>query len=475
MMKKIICLIGCLGISAMTSPLSMAGLLVADEELRSDLSWLSTRGIIHLSLSTWPLSEEEVRRTLQHAREQDPAGRIVLNRVHQRLDTLKNGGRFGAFTSTDNPGAPQGFAATRPANHSLSLALNHTGDEWDIHLQGQVEGDMQTGNGSRMNADGTYSAVKFMNQWLSFGFIPQWWGPGNEGSLIRSDAARPLAGVMLQRAEQTPPETGWLRWVGPWQYQLSAGQIRQYASVPEAKLIGGRLTFSPFSPLEVGLSRVMQWGGEGRPDSVGSFMDGVLGKDNTGTPDEPGNQLAGVDFRLHLASLLGWPVSVYGQMVGEDEAGYLPSANMFMGGIEGHHVLGDSVLNWNLEGLDTRRDFQRTGYSYTHHIYRDGYYQQGYPLGSALGGDGRMLAGSVERVMPDNQRWRGRLLYARVNPDGQGINKAFPRSDTLWGAQLGWRGEVFQSVRLSTSLWHTRSVHAGNTQTGVNAGLEITF
>ena len=37
-----------------------------------------------------------------------------------------------------------------------------------------------------------------------------------------------------------------------------------------------------------------------------------------------------------------------------------------------------------------------TRYSYWHHIYTDGYYQQGYPLGDAMGGDGQLLAGKIE-------------------------------------------------------------------------------
>jgi hypothetical protein len=51
----------------------------------------------------------------------------------------------------------------------------------------------------------------------------------------------------MQRAEQAAPETWWLRWVGPWQYQISASQMNQYTAVPHAKIIGGRLTFSPSS------------------------------------------------------------------------------------------------------------------------------------------------------------------------------------------------------------------------------------
>ncbi len=50
------------------------------------------------------------------------------------------------------------------------------------------------------------------------------------------------------------------------------------------------------------------------------------------------------------------------------------------------------------------------------------------------------------------------LVYAKVNPKDQSINKAFPHSDTLKGVQLGWSGDVYQSVRLNTSLWYTKRV-----------------
>lgn len=77
-------------------------------------------------------------------------------------------------------------------------------------------------------------------------------GPRYDGSLIRSDAARPVAGFMLQRADQSPFETPWLSWIGRWQYQLSAGQLSQYSSVPHTKLIGARFTMMPTDFLGVG-------------------------------------------------------------------------------------------------------------------------------------------------------------------------------------------------------------------------------
>ena len=469
-----------LALGLLTSGSSLAyasGLVMNDNELRNDLAWLSDRGVIHLSLSTWPLSQEEINRALKKANPSYSSEQVVLARINQRLDSLKADFRVSGYTSTDKPGTPQGFGQNQPADSSLSLAFNNSGEWWDVHLQGNVEGDERISNGSRFNANGAYGAVKFWNQWLSFGQMPQWSGPGYEGSLIRGDAARPMTGFLMQRAEQAAPETWWLRWIGPWQYQISASQMNQYTAVPHTKIIGGRLTFSPFPSLELGASRIMQWGGEGRPESFSNFWDGLTGKDNTeaNDPNEPGNQLAGFDFKLKLEPTLGLPISLYGQMIGEDESGFLPSANMFLGGVEGHHGWGKDAINWYLEAHDTRSNMSRTNYSYTHHIYRDGYYQQGYSLGDAMGGDGQLFAGKVELVTEDNQRWSARLAYAKVNPENQSINKAFPRSDTLKGVQLGWSGDVYKSVRLNTSLWYTDANHNDGDDVGASAGIEIPF
>lgn len=57
-----------LGLFAVFSTASFAsGLVLADNEFRNDLAWLSDRGTLALSLSTWPLSEEEINRALANA------------------------------------------------------------------------------------------------------------------------------------------------------------------------------------------------------------------------------------------------------------------------------------------------------------------------------------------------------------------------------------------------------------------------
>ncbi|EHD19937.1 MULTISPECIES: capsule assembly Wzi family protein [Brenneria] len=469
--KKI--LLAASGMFLCVSASQSAGLIAPDNTLRNDLAWLSDRGVINVSLSTWPLSQEEIESVLSQAKPVTDTEKNVISRVEQRVSSLKSNLRVTGYTSTDKPGLPQGFGSTHASDHALSVAAGASDEFWDVNLKGTVEGNQRIADQSRWNVDGSYGAVKIFNQWLSFGKVSQWWGPGYEGSLIRSDAARPVTGFMLQRADQSPFETPWLSWIGRWQYQISAGQLEQYYAVPETKLIGGRLTFMPTNFVELGASRIMMWGGEGRPQSWDSFWDGLAGKDNTGTENEPGNQLAGFDFKLKLQPLTGLPVSLYGQLVGEDEAGMLPSQNTYLLGLEGHPEWGTSTINWYIEGATTRADDSRLNYTYAHHIYRDGYYQQGYPLGHAMGGDGRILSGKVELALDDGQRWSTRLTYAKVNPEDQSINKAFPRADTLKGIELGWGYDFQSKVKFDTSLWYTNSDNSVSDDFGAGLGVEI--
>lgn len=57
-------------------------------------------------------------------------------------------------------------------------------------------------------------------------------------------------------------------------------------------------------------------------------------------------------------------------------------------------------------------------------------------------------------------------MYAKVNPRNQRINQAFPHADTLKGVQLGWSGDVYHSVRLTTSLWYTDANHSDRDDAG---------
>lgn len=194
-----------------TVPVFAAGLVTGDARLRSDLAWLNDRAVIQLNLSTWPLSQEEITLALADAKgKNNDDNRQVIARVTRRLAELNAPLRVSGWTNTSKSSLPPGFAQSQSSARGLSTALASSGEFWDINVQGQAEGHPYIRDTSSFNLNGAYAGVKLFNQWLTFGQIPQWWGPGNDGSTIRSDAARPVVGFLLQRAEQSPFETPWL-------------------------------------------------------------------------------------------------------------------------------------------------------------------------------------------------------------------------------------------------------------------------
>jgi hypothetical protein len=108
---------------------------------------------------------------------------------------------------------------------------------------------------------------------------------------------------------------------------------------------------------------------------------------------------------------------------------------------------------------------------YMHGTYKNGYYQQGYPLGHAIGGDGQMISGAAEWVLNTNLRVNTRLFYAQVNAENQSINQAFPKADTLKGISLGWSGLISKQVKLGSTLWYTKGNYGHNE--GVALGVEV--
>ena len=292
--------------------------------------------------------------------------------------------------------------------------------------------------------------------------------------MIRGDASRPVYGVTVQRANQNAFESKWLSWIGPWQYQAFAGQLDDYKAVPDAKLIGLRLTARPFPALEIGASRAIQWGGDGRPESLSSLWDAITGtKDNGGTgKEDPSNQIAGFDGRLFLQPLLNVPVSLYGQFIGEDEAGGLPAKYMYLGGADFSSIYKDMPYQLYAEWADTRTNGEERRISYAHTIYKDGYYQHGFPLGHAIGGDGQIYSVGGDIRFDVMNRLSGRVLYAKVNESNLLINEAFPKQDTLKGLDLTWTHYLKPTIPLKINGWVSDSDLNGN-DGGISVGVEI--
>ncbi|MDM1772060.1 capsule assembly Wzi family protein [Acinetobacter indicus] len=441
---------------ALSSSLTFAqGIVLNDQNLRTDLNWLNQQGVIQISTSTWPMSGDEIQRALSQAKISTPVQQKVVDAVLTHLNADNQLLKAALFAETDSKYLPQAFGDQEKSQYQAGLELNAGGSQWDARLRVNAEKDPQIDHDQDVNVEGSYIAGKLWNQWLIAGQIPTYWGPGHEGSLIRGDASRPVYGITAQRAEQTAFSSKWLSWIGPWQYQAFAGQLDNYDAVPDAKLIGLRVTAQPLPYLELGASRAIQWGGEGRPESLSSLWDAFVGnKDNGGTGEpDPSNQIAGFDARLNLQPLVQMPLGVYAQYVGEDEAGGLPAKKMYLAGVDYSSSYQNMPYQLYSEWADTRTNGKAQGISYNHTNYKDGFYQHGYPLAHAMGGDGQMISvGGDIRFDPLN-RLHGRVLFAKLNGSGRITNAAFPEQDELTALDITWTHYLRPDIPLKLNGW----------------------
>ena len=460
-------------LSAFSLPAMAQGIVLNNEDLRTDLNWLNQQGVIQISTSTWPLSSEEIQRALSNAQIENSVQRKVIDQVRSHLETENAPVKLALFAETDPQNIPQKFADEQKSQYQAALELNAGGAQWDARLRVNAEKDPIINHGQDVNVEGSYIAGKLWNQWLIAGQIPTYWGPGHEGSLIRGDASRPVYGFTMQRADQKAFETKWLSWIGPWQYQAFAGQLDDYTAIPDAKLLGFRLVAQPLPYLELGASRILQWGGEGRSESWDTLWNAIKGNDNFYDGDlDKSNQIAGLDARLNLQQWFSVPLSLYGQYVGEDEAGLLPAKKMYLAGMDYSSQFNNMPYQVYAEWADTRTNGDTQGISYNHYIYQDGYYQHGFPLGHAMGGDGQMYSIGGDIRFDAMNRLNGRAFVAKVNQSNESINHAFLVNDELKGIDLTWTHQLRRDIPLKLSGWIADSDRNGK-DSGVSVGLEL--
>lgn len=459
---------------ALSSSLTFAqGIVLNEQNLRTDLNWLNQQGVIQISTSTWPMSGDEIQRALSQAKISNGNQQKVIDSVITHLNTNNQLLKASLFAETDQKNIPQVFGDQQKAQYQASIELNTGNQNWDARLRVNAEKDPQIDNDQDVNVEGSYLAGKLWNQWLIAGQIPTYWGPGHDGSLIRGDASRPVYGVTMQRAEQHAFANKWLSWIGPWQYQAFVGQLDDYDAVPDAKLIGLRVTAQPLPYLELGASRAMQWGGGDRSESLSTLWNAIKGNDNfDNSDDDKSNQIAGFDARLSLQPLVQVPMDIYAQYVGEDEAGGLPAKKMYLAGVDYSSSYNNMPFQLYTEWTDTRSNASADGISYNHYVYTDGFYQHGYPLAHAIGGDGQMISMGGDIRFDRLNRVNARVMFAKLNESNRTTNLAFPAQDELKAVDVSWTHYLRPDIPLKLNGWISDSDLRGN-DGGASIGIEF--
>src|SRR5438105_4061299 len=202
------------------------------------------------------------------------------------------------------------------------------------------------------------------------------------------------------------------------QFSLLNAQGRSFKRV-----INGRLTFAPFSFLELGASRTVLFDGGGPYLPLSKYPSAIFPfnasfGDDPARPEERTDTLFGLDADLRLRNvdryfLPGRDLRLYGEFYWDDSCGecgpssgvghwfasnILPKGST-TGGVGGAHLMGLFGQDW----LDWRFEYARTSrLSLNHAGFTSGYWTRGHVLSDFIGTDGRdYFARLAARVTPD--------------------------------------------------------------------------
>lgn len=395
-----------------------------DPRARHAVQQLADRGHLNRTVTTWPMMWATVDSGLKEQGTAHTDSRVTNARAYLRFEQnyqagngLRNDFTFAGTTETPfsrsfnggprEAGEARARVELQAANWSARAAVTYALDpEDDEHLR----------------LDGSYLAGTAANWVLGAGAIDRWWGPGWSNSLILSTNARPMPAVWLNRKDAKAFESDWLSWIGPWQFTLFAGQYEKEREIPHAKLVGMRASFRPIEGLDIGLSRAIMLGGDGRPENASTIWNALIGRDNGQLgEDDPGNQLGSIDLRY------GFPIGhqsmgLYAQMMGEDEAGAFPARKSWLLGSDWTTSLGQSDQQWYLEYTNTSADdlfgTAMPNISYEHSTYKTGYRYYGRNMASTYEGDAEAATLGAYNFFPSGHNLGIALTWAEVNKDG---------------------------------------------------------
>jgi len=470
-------------VSASAEPWLASG----DPWLKADIQRLADEGVIASPISSWPLSVGDVAQDVNAFRagqQLNGSALGALTRVRRLVgeETRTNEWRGRASVSfAEKPEGVRGFQNTPRGLTEVTATIDWTGDLFALRIQpGYTD---EPGDNQDFRADGSYATLALGNWMVGAAAVDRWWGPGWGGSLILSNNARPIPALVLERNFSTPFASKWLNWIGPWSTSIIWGQLEGDRPVPNARFFGWRVNFRPTQSLEIGLLRTAQWCGAGRLCDADSFLKVLSGSSNLdqGTAADVANQLAGFDLRW-LSPVGDLPYAVYGQFIGEDEAGGFPSQYLGQLGMEFWGRSERVAADWHayLEYSDTSCGFESNpafNCAYNNSFYPAGYRYRGRAIGHSTDNDARAATVGLLARHDRLGRFHATFRFAKLNRAGpvDVANSITTTPKDLLSANLTYASDTdYGVVELGVGVRQLEDNISGDDATDVSGFVKLT-
>ena len=306
-------------------------------------------------------------------------------------------------TALDNS---QGESLGEGINAGIGLRSRaQIGDSFSFFVQ--PEGRLREGESMGRLVVG-YAKLTLANVELEVGRDSLWWGPGYHGSFMLTNNSLPLYMVKISAAEPFIPP--WIfKYLGPTKIDFFVARLEARRDYPHAMLSGLRVDFVPSRYVEIGASRMLQFGGKGRGLKGVDYLEAFFREDQGTGNRFDNNNLASIDMTIRVPGVgryfpLARDLEVYGEIGGEEiePDGLWPFRRAFFESIPQFlkfkgHLVGLFLTNFfGVDGMDMRLEYAQNGPEwYRHGVYGSGYKYKGTVMGHHMDRDAQDLYGRL--------------------------------------------------------------------------------
>ncbi|MBL4765861.1 MAG: capsule assembly Wzi family protein [Colwellia sp.] len=405
----------------------------SDIYLKANIALLADTGHIITPVTTYPLMWHDIIRDIKNidlndlSSNQQNAYHYI---AHQFKLANRNQTRVKAQIGVENKRFTS-FGDQVSDKNSVSVHSSILFENFAAKLAPSYSHDPVDGEKTRF--DESYIAA-FVGNWVfSFGRQNRWYGPTWDTSLSLTNNARPITALAISRKSAEAFIVPFTEFAIPWTVTSFMGRMNDERVVKNTLLWGFRLNLKPFKSLELGITRLAQWGGDGRSQSLATFGDVLIGRTNCGIDDlvcdentkNPANQQAGYDLRYSF-NLFNTPMSFYGQKFAEDgkegTLQYFTKAQPQIG-FDAHLTVFGKPSTVFIEFADSfaacGADNTTGDCYYEHSSYQTGMRYNGRTIGSTYDNDAKTYVLGAIAQLNINTHLTSKIRYLDLNYDNQ--------------------------------------------------------
>jgi hypothetical protein len=289
---------------------------------------------------------------------------------------------------------------------------------------------------------------------LNIGKVDRIWSFSKKSSLILSSNSRPLEAISLNLESKF--NTNWLPSTANWSVEIINGSTKNSLNGNHSMLSGIRVIISPSEKLNFEFLQTGQWGNQNNKLYSSNISALFLGNTNEGKNANV-NKMAGIGLSYSVP-LNENTYRFYGQTIGEDEAGSLPSCLSWMAGLEltASEMKFPTILT--IEAVDTRVKKSTHGNCGANTMYNNGNYDYvnydtvlGVPIdteGTSLGLFMRSqisqkinIGFTTKSVTLNDKNWsRHRLSSKRQSGLIHSLNASWQKSNIKFNGSIHYQG-----------------------------------